>query len=166
MKKFLYIVLGGVLLSACTSESEKTHLRTEQGPRDKSANVHANSLLTMEVEGMSCEMNCGGSIRMKLKGTGSVERVSFDFVEDQKKQKTYVYFDSATISKDEIITIIRSMNNKQFDVSNWHVEAWSDSTDVSDTKVKSSKEDAAVDMSEENFEFPNLINILKDLVVN
>jgi copper chaperone CopZ len=132
----------------------------------KKAPVHSTAVLTMEVEGMTCEMGCGGSIRKELKATGGVERVKFDFVEGAEKQKTYVYFDEAKVSEKDLKEIITTMNEKQFTISSSKKEKVDKTTDAAESKSNSSDEAAVVNMNEDNFQLPNLVGILKDLVLN
>ncbi|MCF8415725.1 MAG: hypothetical protein K9G40_05750 [Crocinitomicaceae bacterium] len=167
MKKLSILFSGVLILSACSSEPKEVLLRTEKGSTDvKKAPVHSTAVLTMEVEGMTCEMGCGGSIRKELKATGGVERVKFDFVEGAEKQKTYVYFDEAKVSEKELKEIITTMNEKQFTIGSCTKENVDKTTQPSESKSNSSDEAAVVNMEEDNFQLPNLVGILKDLVLN
>jgi len=164
MKKLSILFSGVLILSACSSEPKEVLLRTEKGStEEKKAPVHSTAVLTLEVEGMTCEMGCGGSIRKELKATGGVERVKFNFVEGDDKQKTYVYFDEAKVSEKELKSIITTMNEKQFTISKDKVEKTSEHTTEGST---SSNEEVLVKMDEDNFKLPNLLGILKDLVLN
>ena len=68
----------------------------------------------MEIEGMTCVMGCGASIRKELYTTKAVSSVEFDFKEDRKINTAKIAFDSAKISIDEMVSIISNMNEKQF----------------------------------------------------
>ena len=167
MKKLSILFSGVLILSACSSEPKEVLLRTEKGSTDeKKVPVHATAVLTMEVEGMTCEMGCGGSIRKELKATGGVERVKFDFVEGAEKQKTYVYFDEAKVSEKDLKEIITTMNEKQFTISSSSKENVDKTTETSESKSNSSDEAPVVNLDEDNFQLPNLVGILKDLVLN
>lgn len=167
MKKLSILFSGVLILSACSSEPKEVLLRTEKGTtEEKKAPVHSTAVLTMEVEGMTCEMGCGGSIRKELKATGGVERVKFDFVEGAEKQKTYVYFDEAKVSEKELKEIVTSMNEKQFSISSSNKGKVEKASDISVESSTSSDEEVIVKMDEDNFQLPNLLGILKDLVLN
>jgi copper chaperone CopZ len=167
MKKLSILFSGVLILSACSSEPKEVLLRTEKGStEEKKAPVHSTAVLTMEVEGMTCEMGCGGSIRKELKATGGVERVKFDFVEGEEKQKTYVYFDEAKVSEKDLKEIITTMNEKQFTISSSKIEKVEKTSESAESKSNSSDEKAVVNMDEKNFQLPNLVGILKDLVLN
>lgn len=76
--------------------------------------VHANAQIDFSVEGMVCQMGCGGSIRKELKKTGAVERVEVNFVENEKVQLVKVSFDSTLISGNKIYSILNTINDHQF----------------------------------------------------
>lgn len=165
MKNFSILFASALIIGACSSEPEKIHLRTEKGPRNENGkHVDANSMMTVEIQGMTCEMGCGGSIRKELKGTGAVARVQFDFEEGRKKQTAMVSYDSSKITAAEMIRLITTMNDKQFSVDKNTVEPISKDVTTDRSSSKESKE-PEVELEETRIEMPNLINILKDLVV-
>lgn len=165
--KTVTLLAAVVLFGACSGEPEKIHLRTEKGPRKEVSNVEANSLLTMDVQGMSCEMGCSGSIRKELKSTGAVARVKFDFVEDADVQKAYVSFDSSKITAEEMINLVEKMDDNKFSVGKHSVQKLEKSDVDSETTSKPASDDteASLEMNEGGFEMPNLLHLLKDLVV-
>ena len=68
MKKIVFVLTTGILLSACSSEQEKVNTETIEA-KTTDVVVNPNQLLTMEIDGMVCKMGCGGAIRKGLKGT-------------------------------------------------------------------------------------------------
>lgn len=102
-------------LASCSSNEERKIIKIEKKvmykPLEK---VVPTKKLAIEVSGMTCEHACGGSIRMALKETNAVDRVSFDFETDRKKNKAFIAFDDKKISEKEIVTIIEKINDKQF----------------------------------------------------
>jgi copper chaperone CopZ len=164
MKNSFLIVTGFLVIAACSSEAEKIHLRTEKGMQEQAAKVDANALLTVEIKGMMCEMGCGGSIRKELKSTGAVARVQYDFVEEREVNTAMISYDSTQISAADMLKRIQKMNDKQFTLGKQKVEALTETK--SDSKAAGSNDDASVNMEESTFRIPNLLNILKDLVVH
>jgi copper chaperone CopZ len=158
----LFIAL--ILLSACTGGSEKIYLRTEKGPRETPVIPAANTLLTMEVKGMTCEMGCGGSIRKAVKGTGAVARVRYEWVEGKKVQKAFVSFDSTKVSVKELVAIVNELNEGQFTVGK-HFSSPIEVTNTQTEKPAPEDSESAIEINNTHFEFPNLLNILKDLIV-
>lgn len=115
MTKFSYLISAFCLFFSCTTKVEKSVIKDAKPKEDKKVvEVIPNKLLTLEVEGMSCEMNCGGSIRKELKKTGAISRVEFVWVEEAEKQVTKVSYDDTKISEKEIVALIEKINEGQF----------------------------------------------------
>jgi copper chaperone CopZ len=114
MKMFYYSLVIAVLFS-CQEKSEKSKPLSVK--KTNTIEVQANSLADFAVEGMVCQMGCGGSIRKELKMTGAVERVEVNFVEEQKEQVVHVQYDSTLITTLKITAILNSINDRQFKAS-------------------------------------------------
>jgi copper chaperone CopZ len=152
-----------IILGSCSSETNVKHLRTEKVSTDKTVSVIPNHILTMEVEGMTCEMGCGGSIRKELKSTGGVSRVEFDFVEGRKIQSARISFDDAKVSQKEMVKIVSTMNDKQFKVGKSSTENLDQSLNSS-IESTSDSDEQNVEISESEFAIPNLIDILSGII--
>ncbi len=111
---FYYSLVIAVLFS-CQETSEKS--KPVSVKKTNTIEVQANSQADFAVEGMVCQMGCGGSIRKELKMTGAVERVEVNFVEEQKEQVVYVQYDSTLITTQKITAILNSINDRQFKAS-------------------------------------------------
>ena len=165
MKKTSFLVFALAALVACTNDT-KTAVDGDSKPQQEQTEVavEPNKVLSMEVDGMVCKMGCGGSIRKGLKETGGVSRVEFDFDEDRKTNFAKVYFNSEKISKDEIVSVVADLNEKQFTVGAVEVE---DFEDVSSDEVEttSNESDVQIDAYSSNVEVPNLLELLSGLFV-
>lgn len=114
MKILISLFVASVLLFACNQKSSvKTAEKKEAQKREK---VVANKLLTFEIEGMTCVMGCGGSIRKELEATNAVEKCEFDFEEGRSKNIVKVSFDQNKTTIKELINIVTKMNDNQFKV--------------------------------------------------
>jgi copper chaperone CopZ len=113
IRRLLFFSLLGLFV-ACNSTPETIVLRREKGVKALKKKVIGTKNMTTEIEGMTCEMGCGGSIRKALKETGGVERVQYDFVEGRKKQVAVVTYDAAKIDVQKMLQLIQSINEKQF----------------------------------------------------
>jgi hypothetical protein len=116
--KTLYFILLSAMLLSCNETSEKS-VPVEKSvsvsvKKSKPIFVRANCQADFTVEGMVCQMGCGGSIRKELKSTGAVGRVEVKFVEEQKEQNVHVRYDSTLINSQKITAILNTMNNNQF----------------------------------------------------
>ncbi|MES2798691.1 MAG: heavy metal-associated domain-containing protein [Bacteroidota bacterium] len=163
MKNFLLFTIVLSVL-ACTSKPEKIHLRTEKGPRTEHSevNVAANSTVKMEIQGMTCEMGCGGTIRTALKGTEAVARVQYDFKEGAKVQTATISFDNTKISPEKMINIVEKLNDNQFSVGNFEVLT-SNNVGTNESDKVTHEEKAVIEMSS-SIKLPNLLGILKGLI--
>jgi len=113
IRRLLFFSLLGLFV-ACNSTPETIVLRREKGVKALKKKVIGTKNMTTEIEGMTCEMGCGGSIRKALKETGGVERVQYDLVEGRKKQVAVVTYDAAKIDAQKMLQLIQSINEKQF----------------------------------------------------
>lgn len=111
MKTIPYIFAICFLFSCQESPVQEKKAETK---KEKTIPVHANAQLDFSVEGMVCQMGCGGSMRKELKNAGGVERVEVNFVENQKQQQVSVTYDSLLITAEKISSILNTMNDKQF----------------------------------------------------
>jgi len=136
-------VVTVAILVACSGE--KAEVRIEKGTQSETSengeqlpDVNADRMLVVELEGMVCEMGCGGSIRKELYASNAVESVSFEFDEEKTVDVARVAYDRDKITADEIVAIISSTNEGQFNVVNTTPEAYV-SMSYKDEKFESSK---------------------------
>jgi copper chaperone CopZ len=115
MKTIVSTFLFLMLFVSCTTHEEKIIVKNAKPKvENKMAEVKPNHMLTVEIEGMSCEMNCGGSIRKGLKKTGAVSRVEFKWVEEAEKQITNISYDDTKMNEKQIVALIETLNEGQF----------------------------------------------------
>ena len=173
MKHAIFLGLATVfVLGSCSSNEKKIISIEKKVVYKKSDPVQANRKLAIEVSGMTCEHACGGSIRMALKETGAVDRVSYDFETGRKTNTAYITFDKSKISADKIVSIIETLNDKQFTTgksSSTDLEEETKSSSPSTTKTttvitetKTSK--VEVDVPETSWEIPNIFEFFSHLV--
>lgn len=167
MKKVLVVVIGALTLgvTSCGESGEKKIISVEKKVSyTKLKPVHADRKLAIEVRGMSCEHACGGAIRMALKEIGAVERVSYDFEDGRKTQTAFITFDKSKINVDKIVSIIESINDKQFTTGK---SSSSDLTETSSTEgtstTVSSNERETVSMEAPSMKMPNIYKIFANL---
>jgi len=114
-------ILGGVFLLtlffACGQSENQIQVAKKVDKKEIPVTVNANKTISLNIEGMVCEMGCGSSIRKALKDTKAVDRCSFDFKDERKVNVATISFDSTAISQDKIVSIISSLNDKQFKVN-------------------------------------------------
>lgn len=160
-----------LVVASCSNDGEKKIISVEKKVVLKEpVQVAVNREMAVEIEGMSCEHACGGSIRMALKETGAVDRCSFDFKDGRKSNTAFITFDKDKISADKIISIIEELNEKQFTTANATtktIEATENksTSNVSTSTTKTSNVTSPkIEVSTSSFEFPNLFDLVANLL--
>jgi copper chaperone CopZ len=166
LKSSFFVSILALNFYSCSSSSEKTEISTQ---KEEIIPVIANKMLELEIEGMMCEMGCGGSIRKALKETGGVEQCSFDFDDEEEWNKAYIKFDKDKISPDKIISLIEEMNENQFTTRNPKTENYTSSVTIKDekqgsTNAASSEEKNPIKMNNYTFSMPNLLDIFSSIL--
>ena len=114
MKILITLFFVSLIVFACDQvKTAKNDDKTVQTTKEK---VVANKMLTFEIQGMSCEMMCGGSIRQELSETNAVEKCEFDFEDERKTNIVTVSYDQKKTTAKELIKIVTKMNEGQFKV--------------------------------------------------
>ena len=164
MKKIFLFVMLGLILTACSSEVQVDSNQTQDEVSNAEL-VLPNRLLTVEIEGMVCEMGCGGSIRKDLKATGGVSDVTFDYKEDRNTNFVAVTYDSQRITEQEMIERLSDLNEGQFTVGITEWEEFQAENSKQNNGTKSS-EDSKIDVaSSSGLEIPNLLDLLSGLLL-
>ena len=167
MKKQLIILSSILLLAACTSEKEPVVIRTESS-KVITNDVKANRSLTMEIEGMTCVMGCGASIRKELFATKAVSSVEFDFVEERKVNTAEIAFDKDKITVDKIVQLVSELNEKQFKVGKTSSKEYTCTVNNSNcsSDARCSDEKECKIKSASKIEIPNFLDLLSGLFVS
>jgi mercuric ion binding protein len=116
MKKSILIILAIGALTLSCSDSKSSEATVTATEKNQEIPVVANRMLTLEIEGMTCVMGCGGSIRSELAETKAIESCEFDFEQGRDKNIAKIAFDKDKITVDKIIDIVAKMNKGQFSV--------------------------------------------------
>ncbi len=164
MKNSYFILLSLFLFSSCTNNEKKILSIEKKKMYLPSVEVLADRKLALEVDGMSCEHACGGAIRMALKETNAVDRVSFDFVTERKTNKAIISFDKSKITVDEIIAIVQKVNKGQFTTGKSvteTIEAKNVERANSSTENAENTKTIETSFSDETIEMPNILSFIR-----
>lgn len=169
MKHAIIFGLTTILVLGSCSSNEKKIISVEKKIAYKKLDpVQADRKLAIEVSGMTCEHACGGSIRMALKETGAVDRVSYDFEAGRKTNTAYITFDKSKISADKIVSIIETINENQFKTgksSSTDLEGETKSSSPSATVVTETKTTKInVEVAETDWKMPNVFEFFSHLI--
>ncbi|MCO5260261.1 MAG: hypothetical protein M9916_08975 [Crocinitomicaceae bacterium] len=168
--KIILVGFSAVLLGGCSSSTTNQVENSEQSVSEKIA-VIPNKMLSVEIEGMTCEMGCGSEIRKELTATGAVERVKFDFKMGRDVNTAFISFDDSKISKQKIEEIIATMNKKQFTVGSASVEDYKADNSTKSANASSTTSKVQVDFPDieptEAFtiNIPNFIDLLLGVLI-
>ena len=173
MRSLIKLFFIAAFLFSCdftSKENKEVILRREkvkQAAKPEKQHL-SNKILELDVEGMSCEMGCGGAIRTGVIEMGGVERVRFDFVEGEKKQRTFITFDDNQIKKEKIIDAIKELNDKQFSVHEVSLKKYEYEVTNPTTGAATSNSDKPVSNPSISiipaFEIPNIMDVLSDFI--
>ena len=153
-----------MILTACSSEVQ-VDSNQKQSEVSEEELVVPNRILTVEIEGMVCEMGCGGSIRKDLKATGGVSEVTFDYEEDREKNRVAVSYDNQRITEQEMIERLAELNEGQFTVGKTETEEFQAESSTEEKESKSSGTSNIDVASSSGFEIPNLLDLLSGLLI-
>ena len=164
MKKLFIFGAISLAIAACSSNDTNVADNPQKDNQEESvANVEPNRLLTMEVDGMVCQMGCGGAIRKELKKTGAVSNCEFDFEEERKTDVVKIAFDKEKISVDQLVNIVGKINDGQFRVGKvsseelyHHVTTEGDDEGGSD--------EADIEVTSSGMGMPSLLDVLSGLI--
>lgn len=119
----------------------------------------ANAVANLEIDGMACEVMCGGKIKETLAGMTGVVSCDLDF---DKKLAT-VKFDNNSTSKNDMISVIQELNEGQFKVLSSDEKTLNNSEDEEVFNSNSSEQSVEV-ISAGNFKFPNILDALTEIL--
>lgn len=119
MKKTVFYITLLLTFFSCNNEKEDTKSKSDKNETKKreqisKKNLESNQILYGKIEGMMCEMGCGGSIRTNLKEKCGVNKVEFDFEKDAKSQICRIYYNSEKTDKNQIYNLVGSIKEGQF----------------------------------------------------
>ena len=175
MKKVLFTGILVSLIAACSTSTDQVSEKENDSKSDKVEEsdlvaVTPNRMMTTEIDGMTCEMGCGGSIRKELLKTGAVSRCSFDFQGMDETSSAIIEFDKDKISADEIADLLKKINEGQFTLGKMSTE--SIAMDLKTTKADEASTSGDKDItpinvsSSSGIQLPNFIDLISELLIH
>ncbi|MFT5580979.1 MAG: copper chaperone CopZ [Psychromonas sp.] len=163
-----FIFSLSILLVGCSSGDKPVIKEDISSSIEKDEPVLADRLLTLEIEGMTCIMGCGGSIRSELKATNAIESCEFEFESGRAMNTAKVAFDKNKITVDEIIDIVTTMNKGQFKVGGSESEniTVNIKTRVEERATSSIETNTPAVVASTSIEMPNFVEILASFFHN
>ena len=163
--KFVLFSIGMIALVTSCAETSVEQAKTETEEVQKI--VVPNKVLTVEIDGMVCQMGCGSAIRKALLETGGVSSCEFDFEEDRKTNISKISFDKNAVSADKLVKIISELNKGQFTTGQVKTVTLSDVAGHDEIKTSDVKpEKSTVNVSSSSgIQLPNFLEMLSSLLV-
>lgn len=107
----LFACSGNVPEPAASSAST-----TIQRTVEEVVGATAGTFADLSIEGMSCEMMCGGSIKKALAKLPGVNSTEIEFVEGDERDHAVVNYDATKVSDKEMIDAIQGLYDGQYKV--------------------------------------------------
>lgn len=153
-----------VFASSCENSSSattETADNTEITYADAVADGNEKLVASLAIDGMSCEMMCGGKIAKTLKELEGVKDVEIDFTEIDKQSFAIVEYDSKVISEKEMIAAVNAIADGIYKVKAVKVTHYK--LAVKDAKVKDNNEEVASYKPVVRYKLPNIFSALVSL---
>jgi copper chaperone CopZ len=163
MKNWMLVFSVMVVMAGCAS-SENGDVNGEEVANQENFSVEPNSVATIELSGMTCEMGCGGEIRKALKASGAVASTSFDFEDDRAYNVATVKFDNADLDEQKIRKIIEGLNDGQYKINSISIQTLDNESSTGGNNSETS-EKSLVNMRSSKLEFPNLLELLSGFIL-
>jgi copper chaperone CopZ len=164
MKRWFFVFAAMLAFAGCSTEQDAENVVNESAAEQESFSVEPNSVATIELTGMTCEMGCGGEIRKALKASGAVASTSFDFQEERAFNVATVKFDNADLNEQQIRKIIEGLNEGQYKVNAISIQPIEHEQSRTENSSESSDK-AVVNMRSSKLEFPNLFELLSGFIL-
>lgn len=163
MKRFIYIVAISSFAVSCAQEESGDVSSSDATAEMQKAEPTANKRMIMEIDGMTCEMNCGGAITNALKETEGVTDVEIDFEDGRQTNVARVSFDSKMVTPEEMTKAVTDLFEHQYKVGTTSVEDLTAEVEIQEEST-SDDELTVVDASTSFIELPNLMDLFSDLL--
>lgn len=103
IRKFLFIALTGMVLISC-NEAKTTATTATEASSDTELAVNLKTV-SIDIEGMTCEIGCAKTIESKLSKTEGVTMASINF----DKRQGIVEFDANKIDAKKITAVVEKI---------------------------------------------------------
>lgn len=168
MKRLFPIFLLVALAFGCSDTSQNAN----QNPNSNEEQIAVipTSEIILEVEGMVCEMGCGGAIRTALMETMAVSECGFDFEHGRETNFATIAFDEGKISSDKIMQMLGQLNDGQFNIRKLEMKSVVPKQDSEEQKklTASIREEQLknIQSNSSTLELPNFVEILASFFHN
>ena len=119
MAKRLLLPLAAVFLFACSQPAPVPHVAAGIERVVEQVAISSGTPVTvadLSIEGMSCAMMCGGSIKKALALLPGVSGTEIKFIEGEERDHAVVTYDESKVSDAEMVEAIQKLHDGQYKV--------------------------------------------------
>ena len=157
----LLVVAVFGLISSCgnteTSETAAMDTNVKVTRTEAIADGSEKYIATLAIEGMSCEMMCGGKIASTLEKLDGVKKVDIEFIDMDEESYALVEYDSSVITEKEMVAGVHGIADGIYQVKSVNITHYK----LADNAVKT-EEKTKVSSFEPQFRYqlPNIFSAL------
>lgn len=154
MRTVVFVFFAFLFLGSC-SEAAKVDVRIEERVADVEKTV-----AKIGVEGMMCEIACGGKIRKELSEVNGVASADITFEEGESVNYAVVEYNPSLVTEQELMSTINQISDgKLYKVSEMTITRYAPAA-----RISASTSDDGVSMHAPSFEVPSLVGVLYRLI--
>lgn len=152
----LGILLSGLLLVGIYSCSSSA----EEAIKSEKTEINSENIVVADysIEGMVCAMGCAKTIQDEVAAMNGVASCEVNYEE----QKAHVEYDGSQLSENEVITLIETLADGKYKVSEWKEKVNEDveEIEIEDVSVSEGEDVSGVNVSLSSINIPNLFELL------
>lgn len=150
IRNALFLCLA-VFIFACTSETNVEIQHSEQ-----TASVE-KTVAKIAVDGMMCEIACGGKIRKELSEMNGVASASIEYTDGADVNYALVEFNPDMVKEDQLVSCINTISDGDlYAVTQVEVIHYTPTEDAG-----SGAQDDHVEMNDSSFKLPGISNLIQ-----
>lgn len=174
MNQFRFIFLAATLfLLSCqsgTTDENRVEAVVEPVVNQIETDGPQKMVARLAIEGMGCEMACGGAIKKSLSGLDGVVLAEIEFDADKETDFAIVEFDDQKVSSLQMVETVNSLRKGHYKVTGVtidHYVAPETAGEMNKDAVKSGGEPSATEkkIDTRSITFPNILDILNRLLI-
>ncbi len=158
MKKVVFALVLGAAFVGFTGCGGDDAPAEDHASFTENSDVFANAVASLSIDGMQCEVMCGGKIEQSLNSMSGIASCSIDF----PNKVATVKFDNKRITTDEMVDAIQHLNKGQFTVHTTTVQSLDSGTEEVLGNSRSSNE-GEINAATGNFQVPDFFTALREL---
>lgn len=170
--RFVYLAATIFLLSCQSGTTDENRVEAEVEPVVNQIETDGpqKMVASLAIEGMGCEMACGGAIKKSLSGLEGVILTEIEFDADKETDFAIVEFDDKKVSSLQLVEAVNTLRKDHYKVTGVtidHYVAPGASGEMNKDAVKSGGESSVNEkkIDTRSITVPNILDILNRLLI-